>query len=434
MRIFSACILTLLIGLSHTTSASTFKIEKWLTKNGVQVIFYPTMEVPMLDVSLAFAAGSAYDGDQYGLSALTSRLMNQGNAGRDATAIAESLADVGAQYKAEVNRDMVIFNLRTLVAKDALAKASSTFAQIINHPDFLDYEFSREKKQQMMAIEQRQESSEEVANLHFFQALYKQHPYAHPVNGTNETVKAINMSQVIEFNKRYYVAKNAILVMVGAIDSETAHQFANQLIQELPEGQPAPSIPKATQLTQAESINLPFSSSQTVIRLGQIGIDHHDPNYFPLIVGNYILGGGALVSRLAIEVREKQGLTYGIDSQFVPMSGKGPFLISLSTKNKQTKDALDIIQNVLRTYIDKGPTDEEMIAAKQYLTGSFPLSLSGNRSIASILLRMTFYQLPEDFLDTYLARINAVSGEQVAQAFKQQVNLDKLLLITVGKS
>ncbi|KTD71368.1 M16 family metallopeptidase [Legionella tucsonensis] len=434
MRIFSACILTLLIGLSYTTSASTFKIEKWLTKNGVQVIFYPTMEVPMLDVSLAFAAGSAYDGDQYGLSALTSRLMNQGNAGRDATAIAESLADVGAQYKAEVNRDMVIFNLRTLVAKDALTKASSTFAQIINHPDFLDYEFSREKKQQMMAIEQRQESSEEVANLHFFQALYKQHPYAHPVNGTSETVKAINMSQVIEFNKRYYVAKNAILVMVGAIDSKTAHQLADQLIQELPEGQPAPPIPKATQLTQAESINLPFSSSQTVIRLGQIGIDHHDPNYFPLIVGNYILGGGALVSRLAIEVREKQGLTYGIDSQFVPMSGKGPFLISLSTKNEQTKDALDIIQNVLRTYIDKGPTDEEMIAAKQYLTGSFPLSLSGNRSIASILLRMTFYQLPEDFLDTYLARINAVSGEQVAQAFKQQVNLDKLLLITVGKS
>lgn len=434
MRIFSACILTLLIGLSHTTTASTFKTEKWLTKNGVQVVFYPAMEVPMLDVSLAFAAGSAYDGDQYGLSALTSRLMNQGNAGRDATAIAESLADVGAQYKAEINRDMVIFNLRTLATQDALAKASFTFAQIINHPDFLDYEFSREKKQQMMAIEQRQESPEDVANLNFFQALYKQHPYAHPVNGTSETVKAINMSQVIAFNKRYYVAKNAILVMVGAINGETAHQLAEQLTQELPEGQPAPPIPKAIQLTQAETINISFPSSQTVIRLGQLGIDHHDSNYFPLIVGNYILGGGALVSRLAIEVREKQGLTYGVDSQLVPMSGKGPFLISLSTKNKQTKDVLDIIQNELRTYIDKGPTDEEMNAAKQYLTGSFPLSLSGNRSIANILLRMTFYHLPEDFLDTYLARINAVSREQVKQAFKQQVNPDKLLLVTVGKS
>lgn len=285
-----------------------------------------------------------------------------------------------------------------------------------------------------MAIEQRQESPEEVANLHFFQALYQQHPYAHPVNGTAKTVNAINRSQIIEFNKRYYVAKNAILVMVGAINSETAHQLANQLTRELPEGHSAPPIPQAAQLTQAETINIPFPSSQTVIRLGQIGIDHHVPNYFPLIVGNYILGGGALVSRLAIEVREKRGLTYGIDSQFVPMSGKGPFLISLSTKNKQTKNALDIIQDVLRTYINKGPTDEELNAAKQYLTGSFPLSLSGNRSIANILLRMTFYHLPENFLDTYTARINAVTSEQVRQAFQQQVNPDKLLLLTVGKS
>lgn len=434
MRIFSACILTLMIGLSQTTTASTFKTEKWLTKNGVRVVFYPAMEVPMLDVSLAFAAGSAYDGTQFGLSALTSRVMNQGNAGQDANDVAESLADVGAQYKTDINRDMVIFSLRTLVAKEALTKAGNIFAQIINHPDFPDHAFSREKKQQLMAIEQRQESPEEVAHLHFFQALYQQHPYAHPVNGTAETVNAINMSQVIEFNKRYYVAKNAILVMVGAINSETAHQLADQLTQELPEGQAAPPIPKASQLTQAETINIPFPSSQTMIRLGQIGIDHHDPNYFSLVVGNYILGGGALVSRLAVEVREKQGLTYGIDSQFVPMSGKGPFLISLSTKNKQAQDALNIIQNVLRTYIDKGPSEQEMNAAKQYLTGSFPVSLSGNRSIANILLRMAFYHLPEDFLDTYTARINAVTSEQVKQAFKQQINPDKLLLVTVGKS
>ncbi|QMT58968.1 pitrilysin family protein [Legionella sp. PC997] len=434
MRIFSACIMALMIGLSHTTTASTFKTEKWLTKNGVQVVFYPAMEVPMLDISLAFAAGSAYDENQFGLSALTSRVMNQGNAGQDANQIAESLADVGAQYKAEINRDMVIFSLRTLVDPEAFPKAATTFAQIINHPDFPDEAFAREKKQLLMTIEQRQESPEEIANLHFFQTLYQQHPYAHPVNGTAETVNAINMSQVIEFNKRYYVAKNAILVMVGAINSETAHQLADQLTQELPEGHSAPPIPPATQLTHADTVKIPFPSTQTVIRLGQIGIDHHAPNYFPLIVGNYILGGGALVSQLAIEVREKRGLTYGIDSQFVPMSGKGLFLISLSTKNNQTQNALEIIQNVLRTYINKGPTDEELNAAKQYLTGSFPLSLSGNRSIANILLRMNFYHLPEDFLDTYTARINAVTKEQIKQAFQQQVNPDKLLLLTVGKS
>ncbi|CAM2814044.1 zinc protease [Legionella steigerwaltii] len=434
MRIFSACILAITIGLSHPATASTFKTEKWFTKNGVQVVFYPAMEVPMLDISIAFAAGSAYDENQYGLSALTSSMMNQGNSGQTATAVAESLADVGVQYKVEINRDMVVFSLRTLVSQEALSKAGYTFTQIINHPDFPDAAFSREKKQQLMAIEQSQDSPNDVAQIGFFQALYQQHPYAHPVRGTAATVNALNKSQLIEFNKRYYVAKNAILVMVGAISSEAAHKLADQLTQELPEGQPAPAIPKATQLTHAETINIPFPSSQTMIRLGQIGIDHHTPNYFPLLVGNYILGGGALVSRLAVEVREKRGLTYGIESQFAPMSGNGPFLISLSTKNKQTKEALDVIQSVLQTYIDQGPTDEEMNAAKQYLIGSFPLSLSGNRSIATLLLRMTFYHLPEDFLDTYTARVNAITSEQVQQAFKQQVNPDKLLLVTVGKS
>lgn len=434
MRIFSICILVFFLGFSTTTTANTFKTEQWITKNGVQVVFYPAMEVPMVDILLSFAAGSAYDGNQYGLSALTSRLMNKGNGGQDANAIAESLADVGAQYKSEVNRDMVVFSLRTLVAKEALNQAVSTFAQIVNHPDFLDDAFSREKRQQLLAIEQRQETPEEIAQFNFFKALYPHHPYAHPVNGTADTVKAINMGQVIEFNKRYYVAKNAILVLVGAIDKETAHRIADGITQSLPEGQPASPVPKAAELTQAETINIPFPSAQTVIRLGQIGIDHHTPNYFPLIVGNYILGGGALVSRLAIEVREKEGLTYGIDSQFAPMRGNGPFLISLSTRNQQAKKALAIIQNVLRTYIEQGPTDEEMTAAKQYLTGSFPLSLSGNRSIAITLLRVAFYHLPADFLDTYIDHINGVTSEQVKQAFQQQVNPDKLLLVTVGKS
>lgn len=434
MRIFSACIMALMIGLSHTVTANTFKTEKWKTQNGVQVVFYQAMEVPMLDISLAFAAGSANDGPQYGLAALTSQMMNQGNSGQEATAIAETLADTGAQYHVEINRDMAVLHLKTLVSKDQLAQASKTFTQIINHPDFPDEAFSREKKQQLLAIEQRQESPEEVANLNFFKTLYQQHPYAHSVNGTAETVKAINKNQVIEFYKRYYVGSNAVLVMVGAITSQTAHQLADQLTQELPKGQPAPAIPKAQQLTQAQAINIPFPSSQTIIRLGQIGIDHHNPNYFPLIVGNYILGGGLLVSRLAIEIREKRGLTYGIDSQFIPMPGIGPFLISYSTKNQQTKKSLDIIQKTLDTYINDGPSNEEMEAAKQYLTGSFPLSLSGNRSIATILLRMAFYHLPDDFLDTYTARINSVTSEQVKEAFKKQVNPDKFLLITVGQS
>lgn len=434
MRIFSSCLMALSISLAQTVAASTFKTEKWHTANGVQVVFYPAMEVPMLDVSLAFGAGSAYDGQHYGLSSLTSHMLNQGNAGQDATAVAEALADNGAQFSIETSRDMVILNLRTLVSKDALAQSSTTFAQIINHPDFPDEAFTREKKQLLMAIEQGKESPEEVADLKFFSALYQQHPYAHPVNGNKKTLNAINKNQLLEFYHRYYVGTNAVLVMVGSIDSQTAHQLAEQLTQELPKGTPAPTVAQATQLTQAEKLNTSFPSSQTMIRLGQIGIDHQNPHYFPLMVGNYILGGGSLVSRLAIEVREKRGLTYGVDSQFAPMPGEGPFLISLSTRNEQAQQALDIIQKVLHNYLTTGPSEKELQAAKQYLTGSFPLSLASNRTIATLLLRMTFYHLPDNYLDTYIARINAVTQDEIKAAFKQQVNPEKLLLVTVGQS
>lgn len=434
MKLFNSLIATLLLSTASLAHANSFKTEKWQTKNGVQVIFYKAMEVPMLDVSLAFAAGSAYDGKDYGLSALTTHMMNQGNAGKDATAMAESLADNGSQFNAESGKDMVIFNLRTLTSQKQLAESVATFSQIITHPDFPQDAFVRQKDQQLMSIQQIQESPDEVASLHFFQALYHDHPYGHAITGSSKSVNAIQKKQLVDFYKHYFVGSNAILVLVGAVDSTQAHQLAEQLTGELPQGNPASPIGPAPQLVSAATVKVPYPSSQTLVRLGQIGIEHHNPNYFPLVVGNYILGGGSLVSRLALEVREKRGLTYGVDSQFVPMSGNGPFLISLATKGNQAKTALKLTEDILQTFINTGPDQQELDAAKQYLTGSYPLSLASNRNIANLLLRMAFYQLPDNYLDTYVARINAVTIADIKKAFKEQIHPNQLLLVEVGNS
>lgn len=432
MKLFKLGFIVLL--LSQATFANTFKTQSWTTTNGTKVVFYQAMEVPMLDISLAFAAGSAYDQQYYGLSAITAQMLNEGSSGMNATVVAESLADTGAQFDTVTSRDMVVFNLRTLTSKEALHQATTTFAKIINHPDFPNQSLEREKKQFLMAIEHTYDSPDELATQLFFQKLYGPHPYAHPVNGTAETIKLINRKQVTEFYKQYYLANNAILVMVGAIDSQTAHQLADKLTQELPKGTPATAVSKAAPLNQAERLNTPFPSSQTVVRLGQLGIDHQNPNYFPLIVGNYILGGGSLVSQLSIEVREKKGLTYNIDSQFVPMPGPGPFFIGLSTQNSQANEAVQLTEQVLKQFITKGPNQQELDAAKQYLIGSFPMSLASNRSIANLLLRMAFYRLPADYLDTYRDRIKQVTLEDIIKAFQQEINPEKLLLITVGQS
>jgi zinc protease len=432
MNLFKIVLFTSII--LNAAFAHAFPTQKWVTSNGVNVIFYQAMEVPMLDISLAFAAGSAYDQKNFGLSSLTAHMLNEGSAGISATHIAESLADTGAQFDILTSRDMVVFNLRTLTHIDALDQATTTFTQIINHPDFPSVALEREKNQFLMAIEQTNESPDELATQLFFQNLYGEHPYAHPVNGTKETIEKINQAQVTQFYKKYYISNNAVLVLVGAIDLKTAHQLANKMTHELSPGTTAEPITKATPLAQAARIITAFPSSQTVLRLGQLGINHANPNYFPLMVGNYILGGGSLVSQLAVEVREKRGLTYNIDSQFVPMPGPGPFFIGLSTKNDQAKAALILTEQILKQFVIKGPNQHELDAAKNYLTGSFPMSLGSNRSIAALLLRMSFYHLPSNYLDTYLEQINKVSIADIKRAFQQEVHPEKLLLITVGQS
>lgn len=426
-------VIALLFSCAAATEANTFKTKKWETSHGAKVVFYQAKEVPMLDINVAFAAGSAYDDKQFGLASLTASMLDQGSGRFDASQIAETIADTGAQYNYETSRDMAVFRLKTLTSEAALKQSVDAFSLIINKPAFRQEAFNRQKNQLLMTIAQMQESPDDVANMAFFKQLYKNHPYAHPVNGTMETVRMLNAWQVRNFYKRYYAGANAVIVLVGAIDEEKAHQITEQLTEFLPKGEHAPSIPKAEALAAAEKVNIVFPSSQTMLRLGQVGISHASPNYFPLMVGNYILGGGALVSRLSTEVREKRGLTYGIYSQFVPMPGEGPFIISLATQNNQANTALQITRETLDNFLKMGPSEDELTAAKQYLAGNFPLSLASNNSIAGMLLRIAFYNLPDDYLDTYVARIEAVSVEDIKKAFDEAVKPAQMLLVTVGK-
>jgi zinc protease len=425
------------LGLAACTTAHAatkpLHIERWTTSQGTPVVFYQAMEIPMLDMSLAFRAGTAYDGPRFGLSTLTTRLMNQGNGGLDATTIATRLEDTGAQYNNENNRDMVLLHLRTLTSPELLKQAVDTFSLMASRPDFPEKAFEREKNQQRMAIRHALESPDDIANQTFFQALYQNHPYAHPVNGELKTLDAITVEDVRRFHRTLFVSQNATIVLVGALDTAQAKKLAEQLTEQLPKGKAAPHIKATKALTEAMDINVPFPSSQTVLRLGQLGITHHDAEYFPLVVGNYTLGGGSLVSRLAEELREKRGLTYGVSSQFLPLPERGPFIIGLATQGAQAKTAETLTRETLSQFIKTGPSDEELKAAQEYLVGSFPLSLATNQSMASLLLKMKFYQLPDDYLDTYTNNIRAVNIEQIKTAFKKSIQPHRLLQVMVGK-
>jgi zinc protease len=166
--------------------------------------------------------------------------------------------------------------------------------------------------------------------------------------------------------------------------------------------------------------------------MGAPGMRRGDPDYFPLYVGNHVLGGGGLVSRLNEEIREKRGLSYSVYSYFNPMEQNGPYLLSLQTRNDQVDEALDVMRDTLKTYVEKGPTEKELVAAKKNITGGFALRIDSNSKILDYLVVIGFYGLPLDYLEVFNDRVMAVTREQIVDAFQRRVLPDTLSTVIVG--
>lgn len=224
-----------------------------------------------------------------------------------------------------------------------------------------------------------------------------------------------------------------MIAIVGNITKSKAIAIAEQLSSMLAKGKTAIPInfPAPPHLKN-HIIKVSYPSKQTTIVLGQIGIAVNDPDYFPLLVGNQILGGGILTSKLFNEVRNKRGLCYGINSGFKPLKVAGPFFIVLQTRRDQATKALSLTQQTLKNFLAKGPTQQEVQGAKQALIGSFPNSIASNEEILAAIEKIGFYQLPLDYLDSYQQKINSVSLEQIRHAF-QRIKPERMIVVMLGQ-
>lgn len=417
-----------------TTSSNGVSIQAWETDNGARVLFVPTKQLPMLDVRVVFDAGSARDGQKPGLARLTNLLLAHGAGEWDTDTIAERFEDVGATYGAQASRDMAVVSLRSLVDEPLLEQALTTLEQVLQNPRFEADEFEREQTRTMVALQNERQSPSSVAEKAFYANLFQQHPYHSPPTGEETTVAELTVGDVSAFYERFYVAKNAVIAIVGAIDRAQAEQIANRLTRNLRAGEPAPELPDVGPATSAEKIRRDFPSTQSHILIGQPGMRRGDPDYFPLYVGNHVLGGSGFGSRIVEEIREKRGLAYSSYSYFLPMRKDGPFIIGMQTRNGEADQALQILNETLTGFINEGPTAEELLHAKKNITGGFPLRIDSNKDIIEYIGMIGFYGLPLDHLQTFNAKINAVTAEQIRDAFQRRVHPDKLLTVVVGKN
>jgi zinc protease len=419
-------------------ASAALPIQKWQQANGAQVYFIQSPTLPMVDVEIDFDAGDRRDpADKAGLASVTAEMASKGIAAQgaepalDENQLSDAWADLGAGFGASAGNDRMSFTLRSLTYPDLLGKAVQLAARELAEPSFPDTVWQRERQRMIAAIREADTRPGTVAGRAFGKAVYGTHPYGY--DPTAETLSRISVQDMRDFYRTIQACRAKVSI-VGAVDRSQADQIASTLLARLPDGscQPLPPVAEVQPLTQGVERDIPFASAQAHVLIGQPGYKRDDPDYFPLLVGNYILGGGGFVSRLTEEVRQKRGLSYSVYSYFAPGLHAGAFTLGLETRPDQAAEAVQVARDVVRRFVAEGPTPAEVKAAREYMVGSFALRIDSNAKLLANLANIAWYGLPLDYLDTWTRNVKAVTAAEIKAAFARKLQPDRMVTVVVG--
>ena len=419
-----------LSGMANSAFAKLY-IQHWQAPSGAQVYFVENHDLPMLDVAVDFAAGSGFDdATRPGVAELTNSLLDAGVEGMSEDEIGRKLADIGAQKSEHVDPDRSGISIRTLSSPAERDIALDILSRVLQHPLFPEEVLAREKIRTIAALKEAASKPESIAGKKFSKAVFGTHPYGWSTEVSD--VEKIQRADVEIFYKNHYTTKSAIVALMGDITRAQAEGIAEQLTMSLPTEGAGTKIPPVTLQIQATELRILHPATQSHILIGAPGIARNDPDYFPLYVGNYILGGGGFVSRLMNEIREKRGMAYSVYSYFMPMQQPGAFELGLQTKKEQADEALKLARATLRQFVDKGVTENELKAAKDNIIGGFPLRIDSNKKILEYLSVIGFYGLPLTYLDDFTAKVEKVTTAQIHDAFKRRIHPEAMATVIVG--
>jgi zinc protease len=428
-RTLAAGLAWLLMLLSPIASAA-LPIEHWTTARGTRVYFVRADSIPMLDVNIDFDAGSRHDpAGKDGLASMTAGMLARGTEGLDESMIADRLADLGALRGGNADDDRLSMSVRTLSSRTERDAAIDLLARLVSKPTFPEPLLAREKERSLQNLRESLTQPGSIAQRSFYPLVYPNHPYG--TLADEKSIGAVRRDDLVAFHRERFGPQTAVISMVGAISRTEAEAIAERLTRDLPQGSAAAPMPPVQKPAAIER-RIAHPASQSHILIGAPAMARGDPDFFPLFVGNYVLGGGGFVSRLTNEVREKRGLSYSVGSGFSPMLQPGPFMVSLQTQKSQTDQALTVVRETLSDFIRTGPTEAELTAAKQNLVGGFALRIDSNSKILGNLANIGWYRLPLDYLERWTDEVERVTASRVREAFARHVNPQQLVTVIVG--
>lgn len=428
------------LALASIGAHAALPIQHWTQPSGAKIYFVAVDTLPIVDVQIDFDAGSRRDSaTQAGLADVTAGMLDKGVAAKgadpalDENALGEAWADLGASFGVGAGSDRMSFSLRTLSRPDLLDKSVALAAREIGEPSFPPDVWRRERERIGAAIKEANTKPGTVAGRAYGKDVYGVHPYG--FEATEESLARIDVANMRDFYATHVAPCRAKLSIVGALDRAQADRIATALLARLPASngcQPLPPVPEVVSLKAAKVDRIPFASAQAHVLIGQPGYPRRDPDHFALTLGNYVLGGGGFVSRLTEQVREKRGLAYSVYSGFSPGLDAGAFTLGFQTRPDQADEAIKVSRDVLEKFVADGPTEKELQAAKDNLIGGFPLLLDSNRKLVGNVANIAWNDLPLDYLDTWTARMNAVTVADVKAAFQRKLQPERMVTVVVG--
>ena len=411
----------LLLGAVAPSSAAAPLAHREVLPNGIRLLVAERPAIRIVVVRVSIRAGSAFDPpDAGGLANLTADLLTRGTARRTAPEVDRAIEFVGGSLETDAGRDTATVSLAVL--KKDLDLGLDLLAEVLLQPAFPEDELKRKVTDIQAAIRRSEENPESVAGRELARVLYPGHPYARPTSGTVESVGRLTREQVVRFYRERYRPDAAAIAVVGDV---TEQGIREALLRRLgawsAPAAPLPAIPMTPAKPPVESRKLSRELTQATVYLGGPAVRQDHPDYFPLLVANYVLGGGS-ASRLYTRVREERGLAYAVYGSILPGRYGAAYVVSLQTRVEAVAEAAQLVKEEMARMGRQPVADRELVLAKAYLIGSFPLRLDTSGKVAGLLIGIEENGLGLDYPDRFKAEVAKVTAADVQRVAKRYLD------------
>ncbi|MEL6678991.1 MAG: pitrilysin family protein [Pseudomonadota bacterium] len=424
-------VLTFALVCLGTAALARFDVQEIETEAGLSVWLVEDHSIPIVTLNAAFLGGSSLDPvGKEGAAVLAMGLLEEGSGDLDAVAFARARDGLASRFGFGAYRDSVSVSLRTLT--ENLDASAELLHGAIHDPRLDPVAVERVRGQMLAGARSEETDPGAIAGKALASMAFPDHPYGRESDGTVESIRSLTTDDLRAALDRVLVRDRAFISIVGDVTAEEASALVDRLFADLPEA--TTPLPERAEIALTGGVTvIDLDVPQSLAVFGQEGLDRDDPDFFPAFVMNHILGGGGFSSRLTQEVRVERGLTYSIGTSLSPRR-YGPVLTgSVASGNDTVAEAIDVVRAEWARMAEDGVTEAELTAAKQYLTGAYPLRFDSAGRIAGILVGLQARGLEQDYINTRNDKVEAVTVDDISRVAARLLDPERLHFVVVGR-